>query len=296
MGMFGFDVILQQIFYGLVLGSSYVLIAVGFSLIWGIVGVLNLAHGELFMVGAFGSYFIFNWMGGGIFLPFVTAVGVAFTLGLAIEKWTIEPLRRQKKTDYEMGTLMMTIGVSMFLMNLVLLLFGPRYKGIPQYFDGSIQLGQIIMTYDQLMIFIVAIVLILLLMALFKYTRIGIAMRAVSENSEAAALAGIPINKILCFSFGLSAALAGAAGALLLPVYNVYPTVGANVILLAFSIVIFGGLGSVKGAIFSGFLIGILESLAVLYISSSWKDVVVFLTVILVLTFRPRGLMGTKES
>jgi branched-chain amino acid transport system permease protein len=296
MGLFGFDVILQQIFYGLVLGSSYVLIAVGFSLIWGIVGVLNLAHGELFMVGAFGSYFIFNWMGGGIFLPFVTAVGVAFTLGLAIEKWTIEPLRRQKKTDYEMGTLMMTIGVSMFLMNLVLLLFGPRYKGIPQYFDGSIQLGQIIMTYDQLMIFIVAIVLILLLMALFKYTRIGIAMRAVSENSEAAALAGIPINKILCFSFGLSAALAGAAGALLLPVYNVYPTVGANVILLAFSIVIFGGLGSVKGAIFSGFLIGILESLAVLYISSSWKDVVVFLTVILVLTFRPRGLMGTKES
>lgn len=294
--MFGLDVILQQIFYGLVLGSSYVLIAVGFSLIWGIVGVLNLAHGELFMVGAFGAYFIFNRVGGGIFLPFLAAVGVAFILGVAIEKWTIEPLRRQKKTDYDMGTLMMTIGVSMFLMNLVLLLFGPQYKGIPQYFDGSIQLGQIIMTYDQLMIFIVAIVLILLLMALFKYTRIGISMQAVSENSEAAALAGIPINKILCLSFGLSAALAGAAGALLLPVYNVYPTVGANVILLAFSIVIFGGLGSVKGAILSGFLIGILESLAVLYISSSWKDVVVFLTVILVLTFRPRGLMGTKES
>lgn len=294
--MFELDVVLQQIFYGLVLGSSYVLIAVGFSLIWGIVGVLNLAHGELFMVGAYGSYFIFNRMGGGIFLPFLAAVGFAFILGIAIEKWTIEPIRRQKKTDYEMGTLMMTIGISMFLMNLVLLLFGPQYKGIPQYFDGSIQLGPIIMTYDQLMIFIVAIVLILLLMALFKYTRIGISMQAVSENSEAAALAGIPINKILCLSFGLSAALAGAAGALLLPVYNAYPTVGANVILLAFSIVIFGGLGSVKGAIFSGFLIGILESLAVLYISSSWKDVIVFLTVILVLTFRPRGLMGTKET
>jgi len=118
----------------------------------------------------------------------------------------------------------------------------------------------------------------------------------VSENPEAAALAGIPINRILYLSFGLSAALAGAAGALLVPIYNAYPTVGANVILLAFSIVIFGGLGSVKGAIYAGFLIGILESLAVLFISSSWKDVIVFLVVILVLTFRPRGLMGIKEA
>jgi len=134
------------------------------------------------------------------------------------------------------------------------------------------------------------------LMSLFKLTRIGLSMRAVSENPEAAALAGIPINRILAFSFGLSAALAGAAGALLVPIYNAYPTVCATVILLAFSIVIFGGLGSVKGAIYAGFLIGILESLAVLFISSSWKDVIVFLVVILVLTFRPRGLMGIKEA
>jgi branched-chain amino acid transport system permease protein len=133
-------------------------------------------------------------------------------------------------------------------------------------------------------------------MSLFKFTRLGLSMRAVSENPEAAALAGIPINRILSVSFGLSAALAGAAGALLVPIYNAYPTVGANVILLAFSIVIFGGLGSVKGAIYAGFLIGILESLAVLFISSSWKDVIVFLVVILVLTFRPRGLMGIKEA
>ena len=195
-----------------------------------------------------------------------------------------------------MGTLMMTIGISMFFQNLVLNIFGPKYKGIPLFFDGRLQLGPIIMTYDQLAIFIVAVILITLLMSLFKFTRVGLSMRAVSENPEAAALAGIPINKILCFSFGVSAALAGAAGALLVPIYNAYPTVGANVILLAFSIVIFGGLGSVKGAIYAGFLIGILESLAVLFISSSWKDVIVFLVVILVLTFRPRGLMGIKEA
>ncbi len=294
--MYDFDIILQQIFYGVVLGSNYVLIAAGFSLIWGVVGVLNLAHGEFFMLGAFAAYFAFDSLGGSIFLPAAIAIILTFLLGAICEKITIEPIRRHKKTDYEMGTLMMTIGISMFFQNLVLNIFGPKYKGIPLFFDGRLQLGPIIMTYDQLAIFIVAVILITLLMSLFKFTRVGLSMRAVSENPEAAALAGIPINRILCFSFGVSAALAGAAGALLVPIYNAYPTVGANVILLAFSIVIFGGLGSVKGAIYAGFLIGILESLAVLFISSSWKDVIVFLVVILVLTFRPRGLMGIKEA
>jgi branched-chain amino acid transport system permease protein len=294
--MYDLDIILQQVFYGVVLGSNYVLIAAGFSLIWGVVGVLNLAHGEFFMLGAFAAYFVFNHLGGSIFLPAAIAILLTFFLGAICEKLTIEPIRRHKKTDYEMGTLMMTIGISMFLQNLVLNVFGPKYKGIPLFFDGSLQLGPVLMTYDQLAILIVAVILITLLMSLFKFTRLGLSMRAVSENPEAAALAGIPINRILSVSFGLSAALAGAAGALLVPIYNAYPTVGANVILLAFSIVIFGGLGSVKGAIYAGFLIGILESLAVLFISSSWKDVIVFLVVILVLTFRPRGLMGIKEA
>lgn len=294
--MYDFDIILQQVFYGVVLGSNYVLIAAGFSLIWGVVGVLNLAHGEFFMLGAFAAYFVFNHLGGSIFLPAAIAILLTFFLGAICEKLTIEPIRRHKKTDYEMGTLMMTIGISMFLQNLVLNVFGPKYKGIPLFFDGSLQLGPVLMTYDQLAILIVAVILITLLMSLFKFTRIGLSMRAMSENPDAAALAGIPINRILSVSFGLSAALAGAAGALLVPIYNAYPTVGANVILLAFSIVIFGGLGSVKGAIYAGFLIGILESLAVLFISSSWKDVIVFLVVILVLTFRPRGLTGIKEA
>ena len=294
--MYGPETILQQVFYGVVLGANYVLIAAGFSLIWGVVGVLNLAHGEFFMLGAFISYFVFNWLGGSLFLPTAVAILLIFLLGTVCEKATIEPIRRHKKTDYEMGTLMMTIGLSMFFQNLALNVFGPKYKGIPLFFGGSLQLGPILMTYDQLAILTIALVLIILLMSLFKFTRMGLSMRAVSDNPEAAALAGISINRTLYVSFGLSAALAGAAGALLVPIYNAYPTVGANVILLAFSIVIFGGLGSVKGAIYAGFLIGILESLAVLFISSSWKDVIVFLVVILILTFRPRGLMGTKEA
>jgi branched-chain amino acid transport system permease protein len=294
--MYGPDIILQQVLYGVVLGSNYVLIAVGFSLIWGVVGVLNLAHGELFMLGAFAAYFVFTHLGGGILVSTLLAMGIVFVLGAVFEKITIEPLRRREKMDYEMSTLMMTIGISMFLQNFVLIVFGPKYKGVPAYFDGIMSIGPLILSYDRLAIFAVASVIIGVLLAVFKYTRIGLAMRAVSENPDAAALAGIPLNRVLSYSFGLSGALAASAGALLIPVYNAYPTVGANVILLAFSIVIFGGLGSIRGAIYAGFLVGILESLAVLFISSSWKDVIVFLIVILVLTFRPRGLMGVKEA
>ena len=294
--MFDFEVITQQVFYGIILGSNYVLIAAGFSLIWGIVGVLNLAHGEFFMLGAYIAYFIFTHIGGSVLLLVLGAIVVVGLVGVTCEKLTIAPIRRYGRTDYEMGTLMMTIGLSMFFQNLVLNVFGPQYKGIPMFFSGIIRLGFIIMTFDQLAILMGSLLLISLLLALFKYTRVGLALRAVSENREAAALAGIPINKVLFGAFGLSAALAAAAGALLIPIYNAYPTVGANVILLAFSIVIFGGLGSLKGAIYAGFIVGILESLAVLFISSAWKDVCVFLTVIAVLTWRPRGLMGIKEA
>lgn len=294
--MFTIEIILQQLFYGLVLGSNYVLIAAGFSLIWGVVGVLNLSHGEFFMLGAYASYYVFKYIGGGFFPAIILSMVVIFFIGILFEKITIAPLRKRSKLDYEMSTLMMTIGISIFLQNFILIVFGPKYKGIPAYFDGIIRLGPIVMSYDRVAIFIVALILIFLLLFLFKHTRIGLAMRAVSENPDGAALAGISINRVLYIAFGLSTALAAAGGGLLIPIYNAYPTVGANIILLAFSIVIFGGLGSVKGAVYAGFLVGVLESFTVLYISSSWKDVIVFLIVIVVLTFRPRGLMGLKEA
>jgi branched-chain amino acid transport system permease protein len=294
--MYNMEIILQQIFYGLVIGSNYVLIASGFTLIWGVLGVMNIAHGEFFMLGAYAAYFGLDYLGWGFFPATILAMALTFWIGVFFEKTTIQPLKSRKRMDYDMGTLIMTIGISIFLQNLALIVFGPRYKGVPTYFAGMIRLGAIIISYDRMAIFLVALLLISILIFLFKYTRIGLAIRAVSENPDGAALAGIPIGRILCFAFALSTSFAGAAGALLIPIYNLYPTVGGNVILLAFSIVIFGGLGSIKGAICAGFLVGILESLAVLFISSAWKDVIVFIIVILVLTLRPRGLMGIKEA
>ena len=132
--MFNIEIILQQLFYGLVLGSNYVLIAAGFSLIWGVVGVLNLSHGEFFMLGAYASYYVFKYIGGGFFPAIILSMVFIFFIGVLFEKITIAPLRKRAKLDYEMSTLMMTIGISIFLQNFVLIVFGPKYKGIPAYF------------------------------------------------------------------------------------------------------------------------------------------------------------------
>jgi branched-chain amino acid transport system permease protein len=294
--MYSLEIILQQIFNGVVLGSTYVLIASGFSLIWGVVGILNLAHGEFFMLGAFSAYYISTYLKLNPMVSILITMLIIFGVGAFFEKSTLKPLRHRKGMDYEMSTLMMTIGIQISLQNLALIIFGPKYKGIPSYFDGILRMGPLVISYDRMFIFVVAILLIAILLYIFKYTRIGLAMRAVSQNSDAASLAGIPKDRTFAIAFALSTSLAGAAGALLIPIYNAYPMLGGNVILLAFSIVIFGGLGSVKGAIYAGFIVGIFESLAVLFISSAWKDVIVFLVVILVLTFRPRGLFGLKEA
>jgi branched-chain amino acid transport system permease protein len=157
-----------------------------------------------------------------------------------------------------------------------------------------VEIWKIFLSYDRLVVVVVGCLLIAFLWYLMKYTRVGMAMRAVSQNREGAYLTGINVHKVFYIAFGLSAAFAAAGGALLAPIFFVYPTVGAGPLLMAFAIVIFGGLGSVKGAIVAGFMVGVLESLVVLVISSAWKDVFVFILVIIVLTLRPRGLFGIQ--
>ena len=195
-----------------------------------------------------------------------------------------------------MSTVLITIGASILIQNLALVIFGEKYKGLPMYFEGELEIWKIVLSHDRLVVFLVGSFLIAFLWYLMKYTRVGMAMRAISQNREGASLAGINVQKIFYIAFGISAAFAASAGALLAPIFFVYPTVGAGPLLMAFAIVIFGGLGSVKGAIYAGFLVGVLESLAVLMVSSAWKDVFVFILVIIILTLRPRGLFGLREE
>jgi branched-chain amino acid transport system permease protein len=292
--MFDLGMIFQQIAYGLVVGSSYVLMAAGFSLIWGIMGVLNLAHGEFYMLGAYTAYYASILLGLNPITSTLCASIAIFFFGIFFERVLLSPLYEKK--GWEMNTVLITIGASIFLQNLALIIFGEKYKGLPMYFDGELEVWKIVISYDRIVVFLVGALLIVFLWYFMKYTRSGLAMRAISQNREGAYLAGVNVRQIFYIAFGLSAAFAAAAGALLAPIFFVYPTVGAGPLLMAFAIVIFGGLGSVKGAIYAGFLVGILESLVVLFISSAWKEVFVFILVIFILILRPRGLFGIREE
>jgi len=292
--MFDPSILIQQVVYGLVIGSSYVLMAAGFSLIWGIMGVLNLAHGEFYMLGAYIAYYASSLLGFNPIVSSLVAMAAIFLFGILFERGLLSPL--YGKRGWEMSTVLITIGASILIQNLALVIFGEKYKGLPMYFEGELEIWKIVLSHDRLVVFLVGSFLIAFLWYLMKYTRVGMAMRAISQNREGASLAGINVQKIFYIAFGISAAFAASAGALLAPIFFVYPTVGAGPLLMAFAIVIFGGLGSVKGAIYAGFLVGVLESLAVLMVSSAWKDVFVFILVIIILTLRPRGLFGLREE
>jgi branched-chain amino acid transport system permease protein len=292
--MLELDILIQQAVYGLVIGSSYVLMAAGFSLIWGMMGVLNLAHGEFYMLGAYVAYYASSLLGFNPIISSLIATCVIFLFGVLFERSLLSPI--YGRLGWETNTVLITVGASIFLQNVALVIFGEKYKGLPQYFEGDLEIWKIVLSYDRLVVFLVGCFLIAFLWYFMKYTRVGMAMRAISQNRDGAYLAGVNVRRIFYIAFGLSAAFAAAAGALLAPIFFVYPTVGAGPLLMAFAIVIFGGLGSVKGAIYAGFLVGVFESLIVLMVSSAWKDVFVFILVIIILTVRPRGLFGIREE
>lgn len=291
--MFNFEQIIQQLIYGLVMGSMYVLMAVGFSLIWGIMDMLNFAHGEFYMLGAYFVYYFFVFLGINPFLSILLMMVILFFIGIVLFKFTVFPLRN--RPEWLIHAIIITLGLSICLQNLAQILFGAKYKGIPRYFDATLRFHGVSIGVDRILIFIVGLALIIGLWIIINRTRVGLSMQAISQDREAALLMGINIDRIYFVTFGISAALAGAAGGLLAPIYCIYPTVGVMPGLMAFAIVILGGLGSVKGAIYAGFIIGVIESISILFLSSAWKDVVIFSLMILVLVFKPKGLCGLKE-
>jgi branched-chain amino acid transport system permease protein len=291
--MFNLELILQQVVYGIIMGSMYVLMAVGFSLIWGIMDMLNFAHGEFYMLGAYFTYYILTFFGINPFFSIFLVMAILFVVGIFLFRLTIAPL--QNKPGWQNNTVIVTLGVSISLQNLAQIVFGERYKGIERYFNETLKFHGLAVGVDRIFIFALGLSLVIALWIIIKRTRVGLSMRAISQDREAASLMGINNNQIYIITFGISGALAGAAGGLLAPIYFIYPTVGFMPLLMAFVVVILGGLGSVEGAIYAGFILGIIESISVLFLSSAWKDVVIFMLMILVLVFKPMGLCGIKK-
>lgn len=281
--------LLQQVVNGLILGSTYTLIALGLTLIYGILGIVNWAHGELYMLGAFvGLYLVVS-----LKLPFIIgligAMLIMAIFGVVLERIIFRPLRGAP----EMNVIIGTLGISIFLMNAAIVVFSPNPVRFPTEFsDSYLSLLGVSITMQRLMIFVISICLIIGLSYLIKYTTIGKAMRACEQNMDAARLMGINVNKVAVITCAIGSALAAAAGTLVGPIFLVSPQMGLAIISKAFAVVILGGMGNVEGAIGAAFLLGLAESLTAGFISSDYKDIVAFLILISVLVVRPQGLFS----
>jgi branched-chain amino acid transport system permease protein len=287
-------VVLQQGINGVVLGSLYVLVALGLTLIYGVLVQINFAHADVVTLGAFSAYFFMHGLGG----EYIPSIGVALLVGAALG-WLVNaaifaPLRERGN---ELLPLIATIGVSVMLENAMLAWFGPiPYAFETPYSNEVIRLGGIFFTLQSALIIVVSAVTIALLYAFMKFTFLGKALRAVSQDRETAGLMGINPNQLIMLTFVIASALAGLAGAMLGPVLVLTPFAGTSVIVKAFAIVIIGGFGNVEGTILAGILVGLIESYTTQYLEPGLIDIVVFALLLLTLAVRPTGLIAENRE
>ncbi|MBV2144960.1 branched-chain amino acid ABC transporter permease [Falsochrobactrum sp. TDYN1] len=285
-------IFLEQIINGLITGSMYALIGSGIALVYGTMRVLNLAHGEFYMVGGYFTYYFAVQIGLPFWIAIPFAVLLAFFLGVIIQKLTIEYLIVRENSAFT--TIAATLGLSIVLQNTALLLFGERFNSVPYYISGVMVLGDIRLPWQRVMILVVAVVTIAVMTWLLKYTRLGWSIRATSQDRDAAQVVGIPVRRVYMICFGLAAALGALAAAMLAPINAISPWSGIPVLLKGFVVVVLGGLGSFPGAIMGGLLLGVVEAVGVQLTSSEWRDVISFTLMIAVIWWRPWGLFGKK--
>jgi branched-chain amino acid transport system permease protein len=287
-------VALQQAINGVVFGSLYVLVALGLTLVYGVLVQINFAHADIVTIGAFAAYFFTFVLGGDYLLSIGAALLAGAALGWLVNAAIFAPLRERS----ELLPLIATIGASILLQNAMLLLFGP----IPYAFDSPysnhvIRLwGGAFITVQNLIIVLVSTCTIALLYAFMKLTFLGKALRAVAQDRETAGLMGINPSALITLTFVIACALAGMAGAMLGPILVLTPFAGTSVIVKAFAIVIIGGFGNVEGTIIAGILVGLIESATTQLVNPGLTDLVVFSLLLVMLAFRPTGLIAEKRE
>ncbi len=285
--------VIQQLINGLSIGSIYALVALGYTMVYGIIKLINFAHGDILMVGAFAGYFSSTMLGLPLLPSIIIAMAFCLLLGVVIEKVAYRPLRRAPRI-----TLLITaIGVS-FLLEYVMMYFfkaDARSYNAGFFITGRVYIGKILIPLDQLFIMTCTFVMMVILNIIIKRTKMGRAMRAVSSDRDAALLMGVSVDKTISFTFMLGSALAGAAGVMYGAVFKISPLMGMQPGLKAFVAAIFGGIGSIPGAMLGGVLLGIIETFVSVYISSSFKDAAAFAILIIILLVRPNGLLGKNN-
>jgi len=283
------DLLLQGIVSGLLLGGVYGLVACGLSLIFGVLRIINFAHGAVMMLAMYTTYWLFALCGIDPYLSILITAPLFFLVGMLIQRTVIEPNRFAA----EHNQLLLTLGLALFLENLALVLWQGYFRTVrPTYAGASFMVGEALVEVPRLAACGAAIVLAVVLFAFLRTTDMGKAIRAVSEEPEGAMLMGIDIGRIRAVAFGIGSACVAVAGALVTPFFYVAPDVGESFNLMAFVVVVLGGMGNFVGALFGGFIVGLAESLGATLLPGSLKQLIVFALFVLVLLLRPAGLFG----
>lgn len=280
----------QILINGLYSGAQYALIALGLTLIFALMNVLNFAHGQMYVLGGFVTYFVYGVLG----LPFVVALlATVATLGLvgaAFERFLFRPVR--ERSQREESSMLLAAGTALFLESLILIFFGEKHRGVPALANGVVQVGDAYLPYGRLLVMAIAAGLIVAFLLFMQYTRPGRAMRALAQDRIAAQLMGVDVRVYSVIGFAMGAVLAGLAGSLLVTISGVNAGLGTWISIKAFIMVMIGGAGVVMGAIAGGFILGMLESIGYAVLPGGETYLIIFIGLTIFLALRPQGLMG----
>lgn len=284
----------QQLVNGATIGSTYALVAMGFTMVFGVIELINFANGQLFICGAYFTLIFYQALRGNFFMAFIISIIFSGILGYSVNKFTLKPIR--DKGAPKMTGMIATIGVATIIDNCILVFIGSETKSFPNVLNfGQFTIGNVIISWSQLIIFGVAVLMMIVGTYVIYGTKVGKCMRCIAQNSFAAELLGINVNGVISFTFIYSAIFAGISGTLVGAYYQAMDLSMGNMVgLKTFASALLGGVGVLPGAIVGGVLIGIIETLGASYISSGYRDAIAFAVMIIVLLIKPTGLFGKK--
>jgi len=300
--MFSEDTILMfyeitdVIIAGLSTGSVYALMAVGMTLVYGVTKAFNFAYGEFFNMGGYFAWILIIGLGlefGGYLMVLVIVMPLMFAVGYGLEKLLVAPLR--KRQDWENKVMMLTLGLSLFLSSLYMVVFGVNMKSLPPILEGTIEVGQLVFAHQDIMIFIMSLGGILAFGWMLNNTRIGMAVQAVAQNPMGAKIVGIPQARIFAATFAISTVMVGFGGILLSQKWFINPNSGGIIMVKAWVVTAFGGMGSIRGGLYAAFIIGMVEAFVGWMFGMSYGIIALFILLLATLVLRPQGLMGKGE-